>query len=260
MDIRKGPLERAQEHIREEGLEERIVVRLSDGLQELKPGEADCVVISGMGGSLTVRILEEGRPALESVRELILSPHSEVYRVREWIRDGSFSILDEDMVEEGGKYYVVIKAVRRAENPAEGAVRRGTDPKKRAAGRADDPAEGAVRRGTDPKERAAGRADDPAEGTACGESLPEDEKRAECECEYGPVLLRRRHPVLLEYLQREKKLCMNILRQMEESADTGKNLERRAQLKDRLETIAAAMACFESPEEQPEAGMAGMRH
>ena len=50
MDVRKGPLERARAHVEAAGLGSRIDVRLSDGLAGLKPGEADCVVIAGMGG------------------------------------------------------------------------------------------------------------------------------------------------------------------------------------------------------------------
>ena len=36
MDVRKGPLERAREHIGEAGLAEQIETRLSDGLEKLK--------------------------------------------------------------------------------------------------------------------------------------------------------------------------------------------------------------------------------
>ena len=39
MDVRKGPLSRAKEHIRQYGLEEYIQARLSDGLENLKAGE-----------------------------------------------------------------------------------------------------------------------------------------------------------------------------------------------------------------------------
>ena len=59
MDINRGPLLRAQENIRRHRLEEKIKTRLSDGVAELRPGEADSVVIAGMGGSLMVKILKE---------------------------------------------------------------------------------------------------------------------------------------------------------------------------------------------------------
>ena len=62
MDINKGPLERAALHIREQHLEDRITTRLSDGMTALKEGEADTVLIAGMGGALTVHILEGGSP------------------------------------------------------------------------------------------------------------------------------------------------------------------------------------------------------
>ncbi len=45
MDVRKGPLSRAQEHISQYGLDAYIETRLSDGLEALKPGEGDTLVI-----------------------------------------------------------------------------------------------------------------------------------------------------------------------------------------------------------------------
>lgn len=110
MDVRSGPLERAREHIREYGLERQIETRLSDGVSELKVGEADSVVIAGMGGPLTVRILQEGRTVLESVKELILSPHTEAVSVRRYLQDSGWYIEEEHMVYDEGKYYVFLKA------------------------------------------------------------------------------------------------------------------------------------------------------
>ena len=57
MDVRKGPLARAGENIVRFGCSDRIETRLSDGLAMLKPGEADTVIIAGMGGLLSIRIL-----------------------------------------------------------------------------------------------------------------------------------------------------------------------------------------------------------
>ena len=105
MDVNRGPLQRAVVHISEEGLTEKIETRLSDGLKELKPGEADAAVIAGMGGALTIRILEEGREVAEKMKELILQPQSEIARVRYWLTENGFSIEEEDIVLEDGKYY-----------------------------------------------------------------------------------------------------------------------------------------------------------
>ena len=42
------------------GLEQYIETRLSDGLEKLEAGEADTLVIAGMGGPLMERILTDG--------------------------------------------------------------------------------------------------------------------------------------------------------------------------------------------------------
>lgn len=111
MDVNEGPLERAKEHIREFRLESCIHTRLSDGVQALHPGEADSVLIAGMGGALTIKILSEGRQVLESVKELILQPQSELDKVRRYLAESGYTIEREEMVQEDGKYYTVMKAV-----------------------------------------------------------------------------------------------------------------------------------------------------
>ena len=110
MDVNRGPLARAEEHIRQEGLSDRIGVRLSDGLEKLSPEETDTVVIAGMGGELICRILREGVRFLKAGRELILQPQSEWFKVRRLLHEYSYRIGREWFLKEDGKYYVVIKA------------------------------------------------------------------------------------------------------------------------------------------------------
>ncbi|MGN0406407.1 MAG: tRNA (adenine(22)-N(1))-methyltransferase [Bariatricus sp.] len=111
MDINKGPLERAKEHIREHGLEGKIQTRLSDGLKNLQMNEADCMIAAGMGGGLVIRILSEGRETAGSLKELILQPQSEIGSVRKYLTEEGYRIVAEDMVFEDGKYYPMMKAV-----------------------------------------------------------------------------------------------------------------------------------------------------
>ena len=112
MDVRKGPLERAKEHIAEYHLEDRIETRLSDGAEKLQPGEADAVVIAGMGGELIIHILEGGKHLWDSVQQWVLSPQSDLLKVRRYLRENGFAISREMMVEEDGKYYTVMNVVR----------------------------------------------------------------------------------------------------------------------------------------------------
>ena len=111
IDINKEPLKRAWQHIQESGMEEYISVRLSNGARGLKKGEADTILISGMGGALIASILEESINIIKDAKELVLSPQSEIYIVRHFLHDNGFKIVSEEMGKEQGKFYVVIRAV-----------------------------------------------------------------------------------------------------------------------------------------------------
>lgn len=111
MDINKGPLQRACEHIAGFGLEDVIETRLSDGVEKLKVGEADTILIAGMGGELVIHILTEGKDVCRNVKELVLQPQSELEKVRKFLREEKYKIVDEDMVIEDGKYYPMMKVV-----------------------------------------------------------------------------------------------------------------------------------------------------
>lgn len=110
MDVRPGPLERAAEHIRAAGYEAVIETRLSDGLEKLEPGEADVVVLTGMGGELMLRILRDGGHVRDSVGWWVLSPQSELAVFRHGLEELGLAICREVMVREDGKYYTVMAA------------------------------------------------------------------------------------------------------------------------------------------------------
>ena len=111
MDINKGPLQRACEHISTCQLEDYIETRLSDGVTALEIGEVDSILIAGMGGDLVIHILNEGIDVCRQAKELILQPQSELARVRQYLREHNFQIIDEDMVIEDGKYYPMMKVI-----------------------------------------------------------------------------------------------------------------------------------------------------
>ncbi len=110
MDLREGPLRAAREHVAAYGLEGQIETRLSDGLHNYKRGEADTLICAGMGGGLMTRILEKDWEKTASFRELILQPQSEIEKFRRFLRERGCSILDEEMLEEDGRFYQVIRA------------------------------------------------------------------------------------------------------------------------------------------------------
>ena len=114
-DVKAGPLERAKEHIAAAGLQDRIETRLSDGLEAFLPGEADTLILSGIGGRLMIRILREGERCAKSAKELVLSPQSDLEAVRKYLYSEGYRILSEELLSEEGKFYHILKTLPEAD-------------------------------------------------------------------------------------------------------------------------------------------------
>ena len=108
-DVNRGPLGRARINVTENGMNDRIDLRISDGFSAIRPGEVQAAVIAGMGGALMMRILTEGAETVNTLSECILQPQSEIEKVRTFLLQEGFLFLDEVMVEEDGKYYTAMK-------------------------------------------------------------------------------------------------------------------------------------------------------
>ena len=89
-----------------------IAFRLSDGLSALRSGEADCLILSGMGGILMTEILSNHPDVTHAAKELILSPHRDAELVRMYVKEQGFFIeYDEELLDKK-KRYVILKAVQ----------------------------------------------------------------------------------------------------------------------------------------------------
>lgn len=111
-EINAGPLEAADKQVKMAGLSDIVQVRLGDGLAVVTAGEVDVVTIAGMGGSLITHILDEGQHKLAAVRKLILQPNVGEDQVRHWLMAHGWVLEDEIGLEEDGKYYEVLSAIR----------------------------------------------------------------------------------------------------------------------------------------------------
>ena len=58
-----------------------------------------------------MHILTDGMEVCRAAKELILQPQSELEKVRQFLREKKFKIVDEDMVIEDGKYYPMMRVV-----------------------------------------------------------------------------------------------------------------------------------------------------
>lgn len=218
MDVRKGPLSCAAEHVKEAGLENYIELLLSDGMKELPEGTADTLICAGMGGRLVMKILSDSMGKVRQMKELILQPQSEIRLVRGFLREQGFWIADEDMVEEDGKFYPILYVKVQQEC--------------------------APKRSTTYTEYSKKSAEDP--GKAQGTALEADcmQKTAD---KYGQVLLEKRHPVLRQYLLWERELFAQIEKELENNGkDSEKIRERKQSLAEEKELMKAAFAYFAS--------------
>ena len=91
-DVRKGPLDRAKEHIASCGLKDKITAVLSDGLKEVPVcgSGADGFIAAGMGGKLIVSILTAVPEKTAQLSWCVLSPQSEIWLVRQELTELRF--------------------------------------------------------------------------------------------------------------------------------------------------------------------------
>jgi tRNA (adenine22-N1)-methyltransferase len=107
IDLKPGPLAHARRTLAAAGVS-GVELRQGDGLRPLCPGEVDVVVIAGMGGARIVRLLDEGAAVVSGLRALVLQPNTEWPAVRRWVTARGLQLAGEAMVEDRGKFYVVL--------------------------------------------------------------------------------------------------------------------------------------------------------
>lgn len=108
-DISHKSLEKTIEYVNKFNYS-RIIPRVGNGLEVIKPFEVDTVILSGMGGLLIKDILDSDRSKTSSITNFILQPNIASKELRQYLMDNNFKITDEDLVKEDGKYYEVIYA------------------------------------------------------------------------------------------------------------------------------------------------------
>ena len=109
-DISQGPLDAALANIKKHNLESRITTRIGNGLAPVLEGEADCIVIAGMGGMNILGILKEGENVARAVKSLILQPQHDICHLRKELHKNYYEIYDELLAYENKLYYHIICA------------------------------------------------------------------------------------------------------------------------------------------------------
>jgi len=97
---RAGPAARARERLGE--------CRLGPGLSPLAPGEADVIVLAGLGGGTIARVLAASPDIAGSARLWILQPMQRLERLREWLAGAGHGVERELAASERGRVYTVL--------------------------------------------------------------------------------------------------------------------------------------------------------
>lgn len=255
MDVIAGPLGKAAGNLSLYGMEDLVELRLSNGLDAFSAGEADTLVITGMGGTLMEDILLRQPEKTASFSALVLGPQSDPEKVRAALRRLGFIIKKEKLVFEDGKYYPVIRAESGGKPDARvfdtvpaisnetilGEVLSNEALSKELL--SDEAVSGealskeALSKETLSKET--------------GEGI--QDLRLQAQDMFGPILLENRDPVLLEFLTRRTAVLEKILCSIRQAArDTCKDpvlvqrhLARQCEIEHDLAVFKAALTVYD---------------
>jgi tRNA (adenine22-N1)-methyltransferase len=106
-DIKEKPLEKARENIEKFGVF-GIETRLGDGISPIKEGEADTVIIAGMGGDVITHILSNCPWIKNSGVFLMLQPMTGAEVLRSFLNSNLFCIEKEIPLVDAGEVYSVM--------------------------------------------------------------------------------------------------------------------------------------------------------
>ncbi|MDE1549061.1 tRNA (adenine(22)-N(1))-methyltransferase [Jeotgalibaca caeni] len=108
-----GPFTSAKKQIQSSNLTDKVEARLGDGLAVIGTSDQiDTITICGMGGDLIARILDAGKEELklEGVTRLILQPNNAEAKLRRWLIENEYAIIEEKIIEENDKIYEIVVA------------------------------------------------------------------------------------------------------------------------------------------------------
>ena len=97
-DIHQRPLDHARLTAREYGFADEIEFRLCAGLDGYVSGEADTIIVAGMGGDTIASILEAAPWTRKNGVFLLLQPMTKAESLRDWLADKGYDFTEERLV------------------------------------------------------------------------------------------------------------------------------------------------------------------
>ena len=105
VDNKEGPLNKAITNIKKYNLEGKVIPILSNGIDDIKD-DVNIITITGMGFYTVKDILD--KKDLNSYEKIIVQINKDVDKLRSWISDNHYTILDERIVLDDFFYEIIV--------------------------------------------------------------------------------------------------------------------------------------------------------
>lgn len=107
-DIHEGALKNAINNVNKYKMEDRIDLRLGDGLQIINSDEIDTILISGMG-FYTIKDILSNKIKMENVKKIVVQSNTDVVKLRKFVIKLGFKIVKEKLVKDNEIIYTIIE-------------------------------------------------------------------------------------------------------------------------------------------------------
>jgi len=111
-DVKEGPLDSARNTVEKYGVQDRVELVLSDGLQNVDLNGVTDIVIAGMGGETIAEIIGSSAADKPENIRFILQPMTKIEILRKKLYEYQYEITEEYAVDDKDKIYVIIVAER----------------------------------------------------------------------------------------------------------------------------------------------------
>lgn len=111
-DISNKSLDKTIELVDKYNLSNKIETRLGNGLDVFSPSEIDTVIFAGMGGILISKLLAKNIRVCNSIKHFIFQPMQASEKLRFYLLNNNFKIIDESLIKEDGRIFEIIYAIR----------------------------------------------------------------------------------------------------------------------------------------------------
>lgn len=105
VDNKEGPINKAKENIKRYNLEGKVIPVLSNGIDDIED-DVDIITICGMGFYSVEAILKN--KDLSKYDKIIIQINKHTELLRKWISDSMYTVLDESVVLDEGKFYEIV--------------------------------------------------------------------------------------------------------------------------------------------------------